>query len=94
MTYANGGVADRPQLAMFGEGRKPEAYVPLPDGKRIPVAMQGQSQGGLNVKVINNVAGAQPEVRRMSDGELLITFSKMMKEQVPGIVANSQRRSM
>lgn len=94
MTYANGGVADRPQLAMFGEGRKPEAYVPLPDGKRIPVAMQGQSQGGLNVRVINNVAGAQPEVRRMSDGELLITFSKMMKEQVPGIVANSQRRSM
>lgn len=38
--YAGGGIADRPQLAMFGEGRGPEAYVPLPDGRSIPVAMK------------------------------------------------------
>ncbi|HSI41760.1 MAG TPA: phage tail length tape measure family protein [Xanthobacteraceae bacterium] len=37
--YAMGGVADRPQLALFGEGRQPEAFVPLPDGRRIPVSM-------------------------------------------------------
>lgn len=37
--YASGGVADTPQLAVFGEGSTPEAYVPLPDGRRIPVAM-------------------------------------------------------
>lgn len=36
--YADGGVAKSPQLALFGEGRKPEAYVPLPDGKTVPLA--------------------------------------------------------
>jgi TP901 family phage tail tape measure protein len=45
--YANGGIATGPQLALFGEGRMNEAYVPLPDGRRIPVAMQGG--GGSNV---------------------------------------------
>ena len=38
--YATGGIATSPQVAIFGEGRGPEAYVPLPDGRRIPVAMQ------------------------------------------------------
>ena len=42
-SYAKGGIANSPQLAMFGEGRTPEAFVPLPDGRRIPVAM---SMGG------------------------------------------------
>jgi hypothetical protein len=37
--YANGGIANSPQLAMYGEGRKPEAYVPLPDGRSIPVKL-------------------------------------------------------
>lgn len=39
--YATGGIANSPQLALFGEGRGPEAFLPLPDGRRIPVAMQG-----------------------------------------------------
>jgi hypothetical protein len=43
--YANGGIANRPQLALFGEGSRPEAFVPLPDGKRIPVALQGGGAG-------------------------------------------------
>jgi hypothetical protein len=38
--YASGGIANSPQLAMFGEGRTPEAYVPLPDGRSIPVSMK------------------------------------------------------
>ena len=37
--YAGGGVADSPQLALFGEGRLPEAFVPLPDGRSIPVTI-------------------------------------------------------
>jgi hypothetical protein len=38
--YATGGVATSPQLALFGEGRMAEAFVPLPDGRSIPVTMQ------------------------------------------------------
>jgi lambda family phage tail tape measure protein len=50
-TYSNGGVATSPQLALFGEGRMNEAYVPLPDGRTIPVTMKGA--GGTSS--VNNV---------------------------------------
>jgi hypothetical protein len=56
-TYASGGVASSPQLAVFGEGSKPEAYVPLPDGRSIPVTMNQSSSGGGDVFNISvNVA--------------------------------------
>ena len=48
--YASGGVANSPQISMFGEGRTPEAYVPLPDGRSIPVAMKGGA-GGNNISL-------------------------------------------
>lgn len=55
-TYSMGGVANTPQMAIFGEGRKPEAYVPLPDGRNIPVKMEGagggvQCQANINVTI-------------------------------------------
>ncbi|MCC0809199.1 hypothetical protein FPV16_23880 [Methylobacterium sp. W2] len=52
-SYATGGIANSPQLALFGEGRGPEAFVPLPDGKRIPVAMSqpANMNGGGSVSV-------------------------------------------
>jgi tape measure domain-containing protein len=53
--YASGGIADSPQLAMFGEGATPEAYVPLPDGRAIPVRMQG-GRGDTTINV--NVGGS------------------------------------
>jgi hypothetical protein len=46
-TYARGGIANSPQVAMFGEGSMPEAYVPLPDGKRIPVAVSYPAIPGI-----------------------------------------------
>ena len=39
--YEAGGVANSPQISMFGEGRTPEAYVPLADGRTIPVSVKG-----------------------------------------------------
>lgn len=45
-TYSRGGVANSPQVAVFGEGMMNEAYVPLPDGRRIPVAMQMRDDVG------------------------------------------------
>lgn len=44
-SYASGGIANSPQLAVFGEGSRPEAYVPLPDGRTIPVTMSGGAAG-------------------------------------------------
>lgn len=44
--YQTGGIATSPQLALFGEGSMNEAYVPLPDGKTIPVTLSGDVGGG------------------------------------------------
>ena len=55
--YAGGGVASSPQLAVFGEGSMNEAYVPLPDGRSIPVTMrQGGSGAGDVFNISVNVA--------------------------------------
>lgn len=51
--YSTGGIANSPQVAIFGEGRQNEAYVPLPDGKSIPVTMQGAN--GSNISISINV---------------------------------------
>jgi hypothetical protein len=49
--YDAGGIADSPQLAMFGEGSMAEAYVPLPDGRSIPVSMKGGGGHTFNVAI-------------------------------------------
>lgn len=63
--YAGGGVANSPQLALFGEGRMPEAYVPLPDGRRIPVALKGApaAAANSNTSVVVNVDASGSEVQ-------------------------------
>jgi phage-related minor tail protein len=60
--YSSGGIANSPQLALFGEGRMPEAYVPLPDGRSIPVTMNGGSGGApVNVNVVVNAQTGQTD---------------------------------
>ena len=60
--YANGGIAKQAQVAVFGEGSSPEAFVPLPDGRSIPVTMTAgdsstDSVGGNNISIVINVSG-------------------------------------
>ena len=65
--YASGGVARGPQLAIFGEGSGPEAYVPLPDGRAIPVNISGARGSAThviapNITIHNNIpAGTSGE---------------------------------
>ena len=63
--YAKGGIARSPQLALFGEGRKPEAYVPLPDGRSIPVSMSGGGNvNNVSVNVsVDNRGGTQTQTQ-------------------------------
>jgi hypothetical protein len=58
--YGTGGIAYGPQLAMYGEGSRPEAYVPLPDGRTIPVTMKGGSDMG-SVVVNVDASGSSVE---------------------------------
>ena len=55
--YQGGGVATSPQVAVYGEGSTPEAYVPVPSG-RIPVEIKqpaNSNQRPVNVTI--NVMG-------------------------------------
>ena len=86
--YAAGGIANSPQLAMYGEGSRPEAYVPLPDGRSIPVTMNGN---GNNVKVDSINITVQNTGEDLSPAT-----QKRIANQVQGIVmANlvNERRS-
>lgn len=60
--YGGGGIASSPQLAMYGEGDTEEAYVPLPDGRSIPVSMKGNAGGAINISTNLNIdaRGADP----------------------------------
>ena len=70
--YAKGGIAKTAQISIFGEGRMPEAYVPLPDGRSIPVTINAnasgleQTQAGgnnvmISINVTNNSDGSSKE---------------------------------
>lgn len=39
--FADGGIVDRPTLAMVGEGGMKEAIIPMPNGRHVPVQIQG-----------------------------------------------------
>lgn len=65
--YARGGIANSPQLSIFGEGSTPEAYVPLPDGRRIPVNMKGGAGASNNVSVSVNINQSTGESDVQSD---------------------------
>lgn len=88
--YANGGIANAPQAAVFGEGSMPEAYVPLPDGRSIPVTMQGGTQGAavpaVTINLINQSGtqvGAQAGQPRM-DGKQMVLDVVLTAINKPG----------
>ena len=56
--YAKGGIANSPQLALYGEGSMNEAFVPLPDGRSIPVTMKTDGER----QEAKEVAGEMPSV--------------------------------
>jgi len=96
MGFANGGISNRP--AIFGEAG-PEAAVPLPDGRRIPVDLRGFQVPKISAPANNN----QPQridVHVTVSGELvekdggivgLVTqvASQAVKQATPGIVGQS-----
>ena len=57
-SYANGGITTEPQLAVIGDNaNNREAVVPLPDGRSIPVDLQGG--GNQTIGTINIMPNAQ-----------------------------------
>ena len=88
--YARGGIATGPQMALYGEGSQNEAYVPLPDGRRIPVAMQGGGGGGATSVVVNvdakgsNVEGDTPKGEQLGRALSQAVQQELLKQKRPG----------
>jgi lambda family phage tail tape measure protein len=86
--YASGGIASSPQLAMFGEGSRPEAFVPLPDGRRIPVSMQGGgSSTTVNVSVDakgTSVSGDAGNSAALGKAIAASVQAELVKQKRPG----------
>ena len=83
--YADGGIANRPQMSVFGEGSRPEAYVPLPDGRSIPVTMQGGGAPNIQLNIINQTS--TPVTAQQSsrfDGEHMILDVVLKGVNTPG----------
>ena len=73
---------------MFGEGSRPEAYVPLPDGRSIPVTMKGNG-GGTNVTVNVDASGTQVQGDSNNAGALgraigAAVQAELIKQKRPG----------
>lgn len=87
--YATGGIANSPQLAMFGEGSTPEAYVPLPDGRSIPVTMKNSVSDVGNVVVNVDATGTKAEGdnqkgNRLGEAIGLAVRQELIKQRRPG----------
>jgi tape measure domain-containing protein len=86
--YANGGIATSPQIAMFGEGSRPEAYVPLPDGRSIPVTMRGGGDMGnivVNVDASGSaVQGNQPDANKLGEALGIAVRQELIRQKRPG----------
>lgn len=83
--FAAGGVTNGPTVALFGEGKQREAFVPLPDNRTIPVTINGgRGMGGGDVHVHFNINAVDaPSVQRLlvEQGK---TIAAVVAEQAGG----------
>ncbi len=89
--YSNGGIANTPQLALFGEGRMPEAYVPLPDGRTIPVTMKNNQSGTNIVLNIENKTGQSIDASQIS--QVTKVDSEGKKIEIISIIMDAYNRN-
>lgn len=97
--YSKGGIANRPQVAVFGEGRMNEAYVPLPDGRTIPVTLTGGGGGGATNVIVNviNKTGEKVNAERATprfDGKQMILDVVLTAAASPGPFRDGMRGSL
>lgn len=94
--YAGGGVASSPQVALYGEGSRPEAFVPLPDGRSIPVSLRlpspnalGPMPGGPSITfapVVDAKGSGAAEIARLE------AALRRLAADIPSLVRQTQHR--
>ena len=100
--YARGGIATKPQVAVFGEGDMNEAYVPLPDGRSIPVTVSAEGnskppEAKVEVNVINE-SGTEVEAEQQGgaafDGEKYVLDVVLRAVRRPGNFRDGMQGAM
>lgn len=86
--YSSGGIARRPQAAIFGEGSTPEAYIPLPDSRTVPVTLTGE-QGNNYVTVQINMDSSQESIQ--ASGQKANALGKIISAAVVKELVNQRR---
>ncbi|MEY4952414.1 MAG: hypothetical protein RL299_838, partial [Pseudomonadota bacterium] len=89
--YSAGGIANKPQLALYGEGSMNEAYVPLPDGRTIPVTLKGAGGGdtyNISIPVTVQSGGDNGGGNAQGEGAAL---GKMLAAAVRSELINQKR---
>ena len=84
--YANGGIVNREGLFRAGEGDRPEAIVPLPDGRSIPVSIN--DAGGRSVSVTIDMSGMT--VQNSGDADEIV---RRVKTEVVEAIINAPLES-
>ena len=84
--FGHGGITNGPELfpmsgnrvGLRGEGMKPEAVVPLPDGRKIPVELSGRG-GVTNINVEMKVIANDPNAFRLSERQMVDSVTRRFK---------------
>jgi hypothetical protein len=85
----NGGITSDVSVALFGEGSQPEAYVPLPDGRSIPVTLS------LPANDDSGRSGETPDALRLqrADSRELVQELRSLNREVAALRDDNERLS-
>ncbi len=86
--FANGGIVNRPTFGLVGEGRYNEAVIPLPDGKNVPVKMQGSAGGTTIVNNITVESSGGDEQQDMAQAHII---ASMIDQKIKQTLVTEQR---
>lgn len=91
-TYSGGGVANSPQVAIYAEARKPEAYVPLEDGRTIPVTVSGATGGGASVSIAVHVhSDGTSKTETDASGQEGMELGRKIENAVMAVIVREKR---
>jgi hypothetical protein len=101
-------VATGPQMALFGEGSMNEAFVPLPDGRRIPVTLKmpeiprNASQSSFAQTFHIDARGAQigvadeieDRIRRIIGPQIIEASVRTVNKRLPDMIKRAAPRKL
>jgi len=89
--FADGGIVSGPTLGLVGEGKYNEAIVPLPDGRSIPVQMQGNTIRDKMAGNNNGGSAASPVLSMNFETTTINNVEYVSREQLEMAMMETRR---